>query len=332
MPLDAALLQTLTNCPANEAWGILLEGVKKTFSKSPAQTDVAGEIAQRDRETGTLDHFLSSVAWDLWREFGQSVEKTSCNLKKWWSELFDAKAILILDGMSLRELPLFLQGAEAHGFSASVVSVYASELPGDTNGFARALGYSSRSQLQNNEGRSEHFPDAHTESVNLPWRDCAGLIDSSKNWIFWHHWPDVIIHENSSAGSGLENVLRDAEMVFGSEDFWGFAAKLAHGRRLVVTSDHGYAFTGHFTDADDTTGKFLKEKFSSGRETPGIGDTGPFIPPVALQTDGITGPHMMVLGRRKWKSQGGYPVLTHGGLSLLEVLSPFVELRKIETA
>jgi hypothetical protein len=27
-------------------------------------------------------------------------------------------------------------------------------------------------------------------------------------------------------------------------------------------------------------------------------------------------------------SQGGYPTLTHGGLSLLEVLSPFVELTK----
>ena len=34
------------------------------------------------------------------------------------------------------------------------------------------------------------------------------------------------------------------------------------------------------------------------------------------------------LWRRKWKSQGGYPSLTHGGLSLLEIAVPFIELSR----
>jgi len=34
------------------------------------------------------------------------------------------------------------------------------------------------------------------------------------------------------------------------------------------------------------------------------------------------------LGRKKWKSQGGYPTLTHGGLSLLEMAVPYLELSK----
>ena len=38
--------------------------------------------------------------------------------------------------------------------------------------------------------------------------------------------------------------------------------------------------------------------------------------------------YSLALGRRKWKCQGGYPTLTHGGLSLLETLSPFIELEK----
>jgi hypothetical protein len=54
----------------------------------------------------------------------------------------------------------------------------------------------------------------------------------------------------------------------------------------------------------------------------------PYVPPVALQIDSPHGAHLLALGRRKWRSQGGYPTLTHGGLSLLEVLSPFVELSK----
>jgi hypothetical protein len=47
-----------------------------------------------------------------------------------------------------------------------------------------------------------------------------------------------------------------------------------------------------------------------------------------MQTNGTNGAHLLAVGRWKWRSQGGYPTLAHGGLSLLEVLSPFVELSK----
>jgi hypothetical protein len=97
---------------------------------------------------------------------------------------------------------------------------------------------------------------------------------------------------------------------------------------MVITSDHGYAATGYFPDADGEVGQFLKKTFASGRSTTGTGETGPFVPPVALQINSPHGAHLLALGRRKWRSQGGYPTLTHGGLSLLEVLSPFVELSK----
>ncbi|MDR1873420.1 MAG: hypothetical protein LBQ90_00190 [Synergistaceae bacterium] len=285
---------------------------------------------KRDREIGGLDHFLSSVGWDLWYEFGRVVERTSDRLRKWWNEPYDAKAILILDGLSLRELPLLLKGAEEHGFDVHFSDASASELPGETSEFARALGFSFRSQLQNKGGRSDYFPDVRTESVDFPWSDCARLVDASKNWIFWHHWPDDKIHESSGAGHGLVDVTQDAEANFESDDFWEFAGRLATGRRLVITSDHGYAFTGHFSDSDSGVGGFLKEKFSSGRNSQDDKEIAPYAPPVALRMEGISGSRLMVLGRRKWKSQGGYPVLTHGGLSLLEVLSPFVELSQSE--
>jgi hypothetical protein len=332
MPVDIKILQDLTKCPAKEAWRILIDGTLSVMSKPLSEGNASEEIMRRDREIGVLDLFLSSVGWDLWGEFGNAVERTSDRLKKWWNEPYDAKAILILDGLSLRELPLLTQGAEKHGFSVRFSEVTASELPGETNEFAKALGFSSRSQLQNKGGKSVFFPDANTDSVGLPWMDCSGLLDSSKNWIFWHHWPDDKIHQSSGAGAGLVDVAQDAEAVFGSDDFWTFAGKLAKGRRLIVTSDHGYAFTGHFSDSDNTVGGFLKEKFSSGRNAPDDSETGPFAPPVALRMEGVNGSHLMALGQRKWKSPGGYPVLTHGGLSLLEVLSPFIELSKSEGA
>ena len=48
----------------------------------------------------------------------------------------------------------------------------------------------------------------------------------------------------------------------------------------------------------------------------------------SVQITSPHGAHLLALGRRKWRSQGGYPTLTHGGLSLLEVLSPWVELTR----
>ena len=53
-----------------------------------------------------------------------------------------------------------------------------------------------------------------------------------------------------------------------------------------------------------------------------------WVPPVDVTLDTPHGRHAFVLGRRKWKSQGGYPTLAHGGLSLLEVAVPFIELSK----
>ena len=329
MALSANALQALTQGSDAAAWRVIVKHAVEIASKPLAAGNAPSEVVKRDREIGELDLFLSSSGWDLWQTFGGSVERTSDRLVRWWAEPFSAKAVLILDGLSLRELPWLLQGATERGFTLHEVSVNASELPGETNEFARALGFGSRSQLQNNGGGLAHkLQAASTESVDLPWKDCEGLVSNTPNQIFWHHWPDAKLHDGSGAGQGLEPLTKDVVQQLGSEDFWAFVERLATGRRLVITSDHGYAATGYFPDADGEVAQFLKQTFSSGRSKAGTGDTGPFVPPVALQINGPHGAHLLALGRRKWRSQGGYPTLTHGGLSLLEVLSPFVELTK----
>ena len=335
MALDAGKLQRLTQGTAADAWRFIIECTLEIASKPLADGNAPGEVVKRDREIGELDLFLASSGRDLWQSFGQpqisGVERTSDRLARWWVEPYSAKAVLILDGLSLRELPWLLQGAKEHGFTLHGVTATASELPGETNEFARALGLASRSQLQANGGGLAHkLQPAQTETIDLPWKDCEGLVGSAsgaKNWVFWHHWPDAKLHDYG-AGQGLELLTRDAAQQLSSDDFWAFVECLATGRCLVITSDHGYAATGYFPDADGDVAVHLKQTFSSGRSKAGTGDTGPFVPPVALQINTPHGAHLLALGRRKWRSQGGYPTLTHGGLSLLEVLSPFVEISK----
>lgn len=327
MALTASALQSLTQGSDADAWRVIVGHAVGIASKPLAAGNAPSEVVKRDREIGELDLFLSSSGWDLWQSFGDSVERTSDRLVRWWAEPFSAKAVLILDGLSLRELPWLLQGAMERGFTTHEVSANASELPGETDEFARALGFASRSKLQNNGGGLAHkLQAASTESVDLPWKDCAALIGSAPNQIFWHHWPDAKLHDGSGAGQGLEPLTKDVAEQLTSDAFWAFVERLATGRRLVITSDHGYAATGYFPDADGEVSQFLKQTFSSGRSKKGTGDTGPFVPPVALQVNKSHGVHLLALGRRKWRSQGGYPTLTHGGLSLLEVLSPWVEI------
>lgn len=333
MALSAELLNTLTRGDVKAAWAAIVEHALAICSKPLASGNAPGEIVKRDREVGILDNFLASAGWDLWQAFAQpevsGIERTSDRLARWWAEPYQAKAVLILDGLSLRELPWLLQGAKERGYTMHGVSATASEVPGETNQFAKSLGFNSRSQLQNNGGGLTHrLQPAATEAVDMPWKDCESLVSGSSNWVFWHHWPDSKLHDGSGAGQGLDTLTRDAADQLTSDDFWAFVKSLATGRRLVITSDHGYAATGLFPDADGDVSQFLKSAFASRRNAAGSGEVGPFIPPVALEVTSPHGTRRLALGRRKWKSQGGYPTLTHGGLSLMEVLSPYIELSK----
>ena len=101
---------------------------------------------------------------------------------------------------------------------------------------------------------------ARTECVDLPWKDCADLIDATPNWVFWHPWPDSMVHDGAGAGQGLDTVTRDAAERLSSDEFWGFVERLAIGRRVVITSDHGYAATGLFFDAGDEQARLLEER------------------------------------------------------------------------
>lgn len=329
MALDADVFEHLTKATPEDAWRTIVSKALEIAARPITSNNPASEVTKRDREIGTLDHFLSSSAWDLWQCFGDTVERTSDRLVRWWSEPYSAKAVLILDGLSLRELPWLLQGAKDRSFGLHDMTANASELPGETDEFAHALGFGSRSQLQNNgAGRAHKLTPARTECVDLPWRDCSQLVDGSPNWIFWHQWPDSKVHDGAGAGQGLDTLARSIAEQLSSDDFWQFVERLATGRRLVITSDHGYAATGLFFDAGNEQQAFLKTTFKSGRNVGGSVDAGPFVPPVALQISSAHGAHLLAIGRWKWRSQGGYPTLAHGGLSLLEVLSPLVELTK----
>ena len=334
MPIPLSLLRRLQSDAAATAWDTLFD-YGWSLCSVPLQVDKASsEVVRRDAAIGAADLFLATAGWDLWRSFETVVPRTSDALVSWWGARTSGRAVLILDGLSLREVPWLLEGAAQRGYAIHQQRVTGAELPADTTPFASALGFVSRGAIQNNGGAmTGRLSGAMTDSTDLPWEDCADQITAAHDWLLWHHWPDARLHDLNGPGHGLASLAREAAEKLTSHAFWELVHRLTTGRRLVITADHGYSASGLFPDTVDAVqARYLKDRFKGGRCT-ALSDLeqpspGVWVPPIdlSLKTSHIDG--TFVLGRRKWKSPGGYPTLTHGGLTLLEVAVPFIELSR----
>lgn len=335
MPLPLNLLRQLQAASPHDGWACLFEHAWNTCSAPLAQEKASSEVAKRDAEIGAADLFLATAGWDLWRSYESVVPRTADVLTSWWASRGAGRAALVLDALSLREVPWLLKGAAERGFKIHQARATGAELPADTTPFAEALGFTSRGSLQNNGGDSKgRLAGATTDSTELPWKDCAAQINATQDWLLWHHWPDERLHELGAPGHGLAALAKEAAEKLSSDSFWGLIHTLTTGRRLVITADHGYAASGHFPDTSDPAqAQYMKDRFASGRWTKVADlehpDPGSWVPPLDLHLKTAHVDATFALGRRKWKSQGGYPTLTHGGLSLLEVAVPFIELSRV---
>ena len=328
LPID--LVQALQRAEPKDAWNAILSHAWQVCSQPFPSGKVVTEVHSRDRYLSDVDHFLATAGWDLWSDYEASVSRTSKVLADWWAANSPGRAVLILDAFSLREAPWILHHATERGFTVDSARPTCAELPPNTTPFAKALGFSQRSALANNSaGSSQVFPGARTESLDIAWTDCASVIGSEPDWVFWHHWPDHRLHDHDEPGEGLQTLTEEVEYHLASDAFWSLVERLAMGRRLVITADHGYAASGQFTDSNKEQSEYLKNRYKSGRATRSSDDVGDWVPPIDLAIESTYGRHLFVNGRRKWRSSGGYPTLTHGGLSILEVAVPFIEISRI---
>ena len=326
---DSSLDAVLTAEP-KEAWGIIFDRLWEIFAAPLTTEHAENEIIERERRISALELILSGSSWNLWSDFEKCVPRAAPSLVDFWNSTQSGKAVLILDGLSLREMPWLVEEAKRRGYVLQQSRVRGSEIPSDTTPFAKALGFSQRSALQNNgAGRSHKLKGAVTEVLSAAWEYCMDWASSAPDVCLWHQWPDDRIHQLAEPGDGFQRLCRDAAEQLTSDAFWKMIDGMTTGRRMVITSDHGYAASGMFADVSDKEQVgWLKATFGSSRFAHGPGSAQHWVPPNALSltTAKVTNP--FALGRRKWKSAGGYPTLAHGGLSLLEVTVPFIEISK----
>lgn len=268
------------------------------------------------------DRLLTEAAWNLWKAYPEQAMLTSNALREWTSQ-GGARAVLILDALSLRELPILLKAAETRGIQPSKVRVTGAECPSSTDQFAHSIGLPTRSALAN-DGKPGTFAlfegKCYTDVVGIPFEDYA--VPAAPNLVIWHSWLDDLIHVHNKLPDPIAKI---AQAVMQGEGFWSFIDKLRQGRSLIITSDHGYAvsklFSSEFEEQDAI--EILRKTFGASRyKTISEPWQERFMPPIVMSHNG----QHVVMGQRKWKVQGGFPHICHGGMSLLEVAVPFVEV------
>ena len=286
-----------------------------------------GSPVELHNRTQSPDRLLAETAWELWQAYPDAAPRTAEALKQWFEQPSgDAgKAVLVLDALSLRELPAFLGGAKARGIEDVKVRVTGAEAPSDTDQFAKALGAPNRGSLKNNNAPAAFAlsdEGCHTDVLSYPFADCLGSVPNERNVFVWHTWLDDLIHVHKKLP---DQIYKTAAEGLQSDGFWQFVDRLRQGRKLVITSDHGYAVAKLFSteEKDDSVVEALRGFFGASRRK-AASEPWPhrFMPPIVMTANG----HHMVMGQRKWKVQGGFPHADHGGLTLLEVAVPFVEL------
>jgi hypothetical protein len=299
-----------------------------------------GELALSTPKSAALhektvvpDRLLAESAWNLWEEFPSHAPSVVNELKQFWvSASSVGTAVLILDGLSLRELSPLVTAMKARGIEPLRILVRAAEVPTETDHFAAALGISGRSKLSNNQPPATFIfkgPDLHCEVFEqTPFADCVGSVSAAPRLFLWHTWPDEeLIHQYEDNKEGPHIVEEQTREKLTGDDFWNLVNRMRKGRRLVITSDHGYAtskwFSSKVTDEDSV--KLLRQFFGAKRSVRENADN-PWprrhLPPLICRHNGW----LSVMGQRKWDVQGGFPHLCHRGLSLLEAALPFVEL------
>lgn len=295
------------------------------FSALQARSENTSSPVALHDATVVPDRLLAEAAWELWEAFPEHAEKTSDNLKS-WAAAGAGKAVLILDALSLRELPILLGAAETRGIQPVQVKITGAECPSTTDQFAKSLGLPSRSALAN-DGKPGTFAlfggDCFTDAVSLPFEDYA--VPPLPDIVIWHSWLDDLIHLQKKLPDQIAGI---ASRTLQGDGFWEFINRLRQGRALIITSDHGYAVSKRFSSEveDPDAVELLRKTFGASRNKAASKPWEMrFMPPIVMQHNN----QHVVMGQRKWKVQGGFPHVCHGGMSLLEVAVPWVEFESL---
>jgi len=235
-------------------------------------------------------------------------------------------AVVIFDGLSVRELPLILKLARRTGYMVKDFKYGYASLPSDTVSFIEQRIIGKRigpSQLETRKELKEN---------NIFFRHYDTLIrhfefsDVESSLLLWSSFPDgtYMNFEAKSAGH-FEAIVKQFDVAWKN-----IILGIPRDYRIILTSDHGYIYLHAGYESELKPDKALEALnndrfriFNENEQMPHehIGLQIIFHKKVA-----------MLRGRIKNRPQGpsAKKIFRHGGMSLMEMLTPVVEMRHSE--
>jgi hypothetical protein len=236
-------------------------------------------------------------------------------------------AAVVFDGLSLREIGAILTLAQRSHYRVVELGFSLSALPSETVTFIAQrlrLPNCSSSQLPDrrglrDQGIASYYYSHPTEQHSLDTNQPALLL--------WSAFPD-----NTYKDSGARFASHFAEIQSRLEIAWRFTVQqIPRDRRIVITSDHGYIFFGPGLSAPRQNEEIRPltrllggERFMFLEE----GTPEPTHPDLAIRQTPDAGRVAVIRGRVQTHPPGdaANKLYKHGGLSLMEMLTPWIVL------
>jgi len=276
-----------------------------------------------ESKVNELEEIIAQAAYRLYDEFLEEPPKERNVLS--FIEDAESNALVIFDGLSLREIPVLLNLAQKSNFIVQEVGVSRSALPTDTISFIEQrlkFGSVAPSQLPKRRefkerGISAYYYDSPSQRHILE-------LDAKKLFL-WSAFPD-----NTYSDSGARFAQHFEQIHKLLETAWlNTVQQIPRGRRIFITSDHGYVYLGAgLTFARSNSELRPLSEYLGGeryRLLSEVDDQPPEHPDLAV----FRSLKVAVLrGRIQTHPPGKATsrLYKHGGLSIMEMLVPWVVL------
>ena len=272
-----------------------------------------------------LEELIATGALEVWNELHADSQRAP-TLKSWLGldaplPLPDPRAAIVFDGLSLRELPLLLQMAQASGLRVKSLQAVATCLPTETIDFVDERVLGARIGPSQLPGRTE-LAAKNTQAFYLDQPNTRNTFPEGRNLLVWSSYPDRLFSDDQARG---ETLFANFHQNFIPAIWKCTVQAMPHGVPIVITSDHGYIYFGASLDASRPTdapgllGQARSKEFRPDE----------FLP--AWHRDLQILPHSrtaLLRGRLRARPQGpsSRKLYQHGGFSIMEVLVPWIEL------
>lgn len=303
-----------------------ITSTQRWWSNVRLKTDDLAQLVEDDDPVPSV----WAALWDIWYPAGDDVsdhygketdavsyERLLLDVYREFFDVLPAKCVneasldipgngtfVVMDAMSVREAAMFVDMLEERGHDPETGYSFSS-VPSETKFYRDRVGYSDL--------KKDH------KAASVKSQD--PLLDGDEE-IVWCRYPDALLENIQEGKTKLSSI---EEMYGKTETALRAILDQLDTDRVVIGSDHGYARldSGHTFQISDGQKSALQYTFSGRFESVGDANASHLVDEgLVVEADG----YYMPIGRYTWPARGKYSTFQHGGLSLLECITPRIEV------